>query len=238
MKRSEINASIRLAMEFFEDMRFRLPAFAFWTPSDWQTKGPEYDEICDLGLGWDVTDFGSGDLARIGRTIFTLRNGRVADPRYPKSYAHKVMHMNEGQKSVIHYHRQKMEDICNQAGGNILIDLWQVSADGGLGEQDLALAVSGRRTVHRAGQSLRLAPGESICLPPRTYHRFWAEEGNGPVLSVEVSSVCDDHTDNIFLETGQRFPEILEDEPPQYVLCHEYDAHRGELHDQGSQPTS
>ena len=59
-----------------------------------------------------------------------------------------------------------------------------------------------------------------------TYHQFWAAEGCGEVLSMEVSSVCDDRTDNYFLDSGERFPAIEEDEAPRYVLCSELDQYR------------
>jgi len=222
MKRSEINASIDRARKFFAKKGFPLPPYADWTPQQWKEAGPEHDEIRILGLGWDVTDFGSGDLARVGRTIFTLRNGARQDPRFPKQYAQKAMHMEEGQKSVIHYHRSKMEDICNQGGGNILIELWRAGADDELSQQSFEVSVSGIRRSVKGGDVVRLEPGASICLIPRTYHRFWAEEGHGAVLSVEVSSVCDDKTDNFFYESGERFPGIHEDEERRYVLCGEY----------------
>lgn len=204
-------------------MGFPLPEYAYWSPAQWSAAGAEYDEIRDIGLGWDVTDFGSGDLARVGRTIFTLRNGRHGDGRYPKSYAQKVMCMPEGQMSILHHHRSKMEDIHNQGGGNIVITLWQVGADGGRSAEPLELSVAGVRRRIAPGQTVRLRPGEWICLPPRTWHCFGAESGGGMVLSVEVSSVCDDLTDNVFeFGAGCRFPAIVEDEPARYVLCREY----------------
>ena len=39
---------------------------------------------------------------------------------------------------------------------------------------------------------------------------------------MEVSSVCDDLHDNLFLDAGERFPAIDEDESPRWVLCSEY----------------
>ena len=76
MKRSEINAIIRHAKEFCAEMKFALPPFVNWTPADWNEKGPECAEIVDNQLGWDITDFGSGDFDKIGLTIFTFRNGK------------------------------------------------------------------------------------------------------------------------------------------------------------------
>ena len=62
MKRSEINTIMRRADEFIRQQNFRLPPFAYWTPEEWKHKGPEVREIVQNKLGWDITDFGSGDF--------------------------------------------------------------------------------------------------------------------------------------------------------------------------------
>ena len=222
MKRSEINRAIDRAGEFFGKMKIRLPSFAFWPPEKWSKLGEEADEIRDCMLGWDVTDFGSGDFARTGRTLFTLRNGRHNDPRYPKIYGEKLIFNPEGQRAPLHFHVSKMEDIINRGGGNILITLWKAGPDNQPSNEPFSLAVSGLRRDISPGETIRIEPGESICLPPRTFHQFWGEEGTGPSVSGEVSSVCDDRTDNFFLEKFERFPPIDEDEPARFVLCSEY----------------
>ena len=38
MKRSELNAIMRDAVAFIDEMNFKLPPFAFWTPEDWKDK--------------------------------------------------------------------------------------------------------------------------------------------------------------------------------------------------------
>ena len=81
MKRSEINKIMRDAIEFIDEMKFKLPPFAYWSVEDWATKGKEYDEIRDNMLGWDITDFGSGDFLQIGLLMFTIRNGNFNDER-------------------------------------------------------------------------------------------------------------------------------------------------------------
>ena len=67
---------------------------------------------------------------------------------------------------------------------------------------------------------VRLAPGESITLPPRLYHKFWGAEER--VLVGEVSLVNDDQNDNRFHETIGRFPAIEEDEEPLHLLTTDY----------------
>lgn len=221
MKRSDINKAIDRAVAFFTEHHFPLPPFAFWTPEEWLKKGPECDEIREARLGWDITDFGSGDIPRKGRSIFTLRNG-VAGTSGGKSYAQKVMHLREGQRSPVHYHKSKMEDIINCNGGNILICLWQLDSDGKPSRSPLDVSVDGIVRRVSAGEQIYLRPGESVCVQPFMCHQFWSREGTGDSLSMEVSSVCDDLTDNCWLELAVRFPEIDEDEPRRYLLGGEY----------------
>ena len=82
MKRSEINQSIENAKRLLQGFHITLPPFAYWSPDDWVTKGPECDEIRDCMLGWDITDFGSGEFDKIGLVVFTARNGHKVLPQY------------------------------------------------------------------------------------------------------------------------------------------------------------
>ncbi len=226
LTRSIINQSIKQAMAGMDRFGIRLPQFAFWTVADWAGKGHEADEIRQCRLGWDVTDFGSLDFENIGRTLFTLRNGNVHIPGYPKSYAHKYLFNPEGQRAPAHFHRSKREDIQNLAGGNVLVQLTPTNPDNTPSDQPLTVAVDGETVQLQAGGIVRLKPGMSVCIPPRTIHQFWAEEGQGITVSAEVSSVCDDLEDNHFLDTAERFPAIDEDEAREYYLCGEYPAAR------------
>jgi D-lyxose ketol-isomerase len=221
MKRSDINKAIDGAIAFFKERRFYLPSFAYWTPEEWLKKGPGCNEIRDLCLGWDITDFGSGDFLRKGRVIFTLRNGRIGITA-GKSYAQKVMHLRKGQRSPVHYHKNKMEDIINYGGGNITIRLWLLNSTAGLSTSPLEVSLDG--VIHRVStdEEIYLKPGESICVRPLTCHQFWSREGTGDALSMEISGVCDDISDNCWMEPAIRFPEITEDEARRYLLCNEY----------------
>jgi D-lyxose ketol-isomerase len=224
MKRSEINDTINQAKSFLERHCFHLPPWAFWAPSDWKGKRPACAEIIDNSLGWDITDFGSGDFASIGLMLFTIRNGDLSKPGQ-KTYAEKIMVVEENQVTPLHYHWKKMEDIINRGGGNLVIDLYGSNADDSLSEDAVTVQVdSVKREVHAGGQVI-LAPGESICLVPGLYHRFYGEAGRGTVLVGEVSQVNDDASDNNFHEEVGRFPAIDEDVAPVHPLCNEYGAH-------------
>ena len=123
MKRSEINREITTAIALLEEHHFAMPPFAHWSPSQWKQVGPEANEIRSRALGWDVTDFGSGAFHRIGLTVFTIRNGRVDDPKNKKVYAEKILIVGEDQVTPYHYHFSKTEDILNRGGGDLALDL-------------------------------------------------------------------------------------------------------------------
>ena len=225
MKRSEINAIMRDAKQMFADYRITLPPFVLWTPEEWKTKGAEVQEIKDNMLGWDITDFGQGDFSKVGLFLITIRNGnqKMAD-KYPKTYAEKLMIVREKQITPMHFHWNKMEDIINRAGGHLMVKVYNCGENEELADTPVTVNLDGCVKTVPAGTVLRLLPGESITLPPYQYHEFWAEKGYGPCLIGEVSMVNDDTNDNRFYEPQGRFPTIEEDEPPLYLLCHEYPA--------------
>jgi len=222
MKRSEINAAIERAKAVLRQHDFHLPPFASWTPEEWRAKGAECDEIRACKLGWDVTDFAAGDFARVGLTAFTIRNGGDGE-RYRRTvYCEKAMIVGEGQRTPMHCHAVKQEDIICRAGGNLVCQVFNRRAHGGLDDSDVSVSLDGVATRVAAGHSFVLRPGESIRLTPSLYHEFYAEPGSGVAIIGEVSSVNDDATDNHFLAAPGRFAAIVEDEPPQHLLCTEY----------------
>jgi D-lyxose ketol-isomerase len=222
MKRSEINAIMRDAIAFLDSKRFLLPPFAFWGRKEWATKGSEYREIADCMLGWDITDFGSGDFPRIGLLMFTLRNGHNSKKEYIKPYAEKLLITGEEQVTPFHFHWKKMEDIINRGGGQLLVQVYNSGADGEFAKTPVRVSKDGRNYEVEAGAIVRVEPGESITLPSGQYHKFWGEKGAGMILLGEVSKVNDDTVDNRFYEKVGRFPDIVEDAEPLYLLGNEY----------------
>ena len=224
MKRSEINAALREMEAMAERCRFPLPPFCGYTPEQWRSLGHAYDEIRNCRLGWDITDYGLGDFAKVGFSLVTIRNGCRAMPeKYPKVYAEKLLYLREGQYSPNHFHWYKTEDIINRGGGNVLIRVYNSLPDEGIDrESDVRVYTDGRVRTVPAGSLIRLTPGESIHIPQRLYHDFSVEPGTGPILLGEVSQCNDDETDNRFNPPVGRFPAIEEDEPPYRLLCNEY----------------
>ena len=218
MKRSEVNQYIDFAMKFMAENKFCLPPWAYWTPSDWEQMRDRCEEIFENGLGWDITDFGSGNFIKTGLTLVTLRNGNLVKPS--KQYCEKIMLVRNSQVTPPHYHVLKTEDIINRTGGLLCMKLWNSAPDGSLSEGLLEVKIDSITTTIRSGEKICLKPGQSICYTPYLYHTFWAEGGN--CLVGEVSSVNDDKTDNRFLEERGRFSAIDEDAPILHYLCNEY----------------
>ena len=224
-----INAAVARAQVVFQHFGLRLAEWGYWTVEQWDRANREYDAVRECMLGWDVTDFGSSDFFNIGRTLFTLRNGRAGDPRYPKTYAEKFILDPENQRAPAHFHRSKREDIVCRAGGNILVRFTAADSDGQPCDRPSTVLVDSQTVEVPAGGIVCLKPGMSVTIEPRVIHQFWGEEGTGVridgigyTVSGEVSSVCDDHRDNVFLANAERFPAIVEDEPRKVYLCHEY----------------
>ena len=226
MKRSQINALIDEAQQFIRSYQFLLPPFADWTPDNWAKKGHECDEIRDNQLGWDITDFGSGDFEKVGLTLFCVRNGNQKLPeKYPKPYAEKIMISREGQVCPLHFHWHKREDIINRGGGTLVMQLYASDAAEQLDKtQPVHVVSDGVAMTLPAGTELELRPGQSVTMTPGLYHAFWAKAGGGPVLVGEVSQCNDDANDNRFWQPTGRFPAIEEDVPAARLLCTEYPA--------------
>lgn len=220
MKRSEINKILENAKVFMTERKFFLPPWAYWSVADWKNNKDSAHEVIDNMLGWDITDFGSGDFYKRGLFLFTLRNGKFNVDKKP--YAEKIMIVEENQETPMHYHWAKMEDIINRGGGNLVIDLYNATPDNKLDTKPVRLKTDGVvRTVEAGGQVV-LSPGESICLEQGMYHRFYGQPGKGKVLVGEVSMVNDDTSDNCFYESVGRFPVIDEDVEPLHLLVSDY----------------
>lgn len=221
MKRSEVNAIIKGVEAFFNKHQFKLPVWASWSPEDWKGKYKTCAEIIDNKLGWDITDFGSGDFNKCGLSLFTIRNGNY--DKKDKMYCEKIMIADEDQETPMHFHWAKTEDIINRGGGNLVMELHYATDDDKLSKEPVTASVDGVLTTVEAGKKLILKPGQSICLKSRVYHRFYGEKGKGKVLIGEVSLVNDDANDNRFYTKVGRFPEIIEDVKPLHLLVNDYE---------------
>ncbi len=220
MRRSEVNLIIAEMKDFLSVHRFMLPVWAFWSPEEWKGCYDTCSEIVDNKLGWDITDFGSGDFSKRGLSLFTIRNGNWE--KKDKLYCEKIMVAGEEQETPMHFHWNKTEDIINRGGGNLVIELFNATGDDRFSSSPVTASIDGVMTTRSAGEPVLLGPGQSICLRSRVYHRFYGEKGKGRVLIGEVSLVNDDACDNRFYEPVGRFPDIDEDVDPIHLLVNDY----------------
>ncbi|WP_294645364.1 D-lyxose/D-mannose family sugar isomerase [uncultured Aureimonas sp.] len=225
MKRSRVNEIIRQSDEFIRSFGYVMPPFAYLSPAEMKARRDDLSAVVERRLGWDITDYGRGDFDNLGLFLFTTRNGDNADLKAGRGmlYAEKIMISRQDQLSPMHRHDLKAEDIINRGGATLALKLYTAGPDG---EIDKSLPVNvvtdGMRRQMKGGDILRLSPGESVTLMPRTdWHAFWGEGGD--VLIGEVSTVNDDLTDNVFAEPIGRFAEIEEDEAPLHLLVSDYD---------------
>lgn len=224
MKRSEINSSIKWAEELCKKHHITLPPFASLPAQKELFNIQKRETIVKAMLGWDVSDFGSGDFTHCGAVLFTVRNG-VWGTDIGTPYAEKYIFMKDGceQEIPLHYHVSKTEDIINRAGGILCVQLFAAGNDG-RPDQNAKVTVfcDGEKLELDGGTTLDIPVGASITLTPYLYHRFYAKTGAGDLLVGEVSKVNDDKTDNYFANPSERFCEIEEDEPKYRLLVNEY----------------
>lgn len=221
MKRSFVNKNILWARELMEKYCIRLPRFAYWSMDEWAKNEEKTKTVRQSMMGWDITDYGSGRFEEVGGVLFTLRNGDVYQKGVGTPYAEKYIFVKQGQKTPMHMHKAKTEDIINRCGGTFSIKLYACSKTGGPDyEGDVAYVSDGIEYTVAAGSVVDITNGNSITLTPGLYHEFWGKDA--PVVIGEVSTINDDNTDNYFVDEIARFSDIIEDEPALCPLCNEY----------------
>jgi D-lyxose ketol-isomerase len=211
MRRSAIEAAVAQARAAFAACRMRLPPFADWGAADWARHADSH--AARARLGWDVTDYGRGDFAACGLTLFTLRNGLLSELQAGRGYcyAEKLLFVGEGQLAPMHRHLAKTEDIIQRGDGVLALELRPDAGGRPDRTRGARVMCDGLWRETGADGMLRLSPGESVTLTPDIWHAFWGE--GGPVVAGEVSSVNDDLTDNVFEDAIPRFPSIEADAP-------------------------
>lgn len=211
-------------MSFLNSRKHPLPTQALWSLEDWYKNRDNVEELYKRGIGWDLTDFGSGKYESIGLLCYTLSNGIIAPDGQPvdQSYSNKLLIVEENQVTPMHHHRSKMEDIINLGGGNLQIKIYNVGNNDTLDEDSpVKIFHNEMWLAFQPGTTFTLEPGERVRLDPIHFHEFWGQPNQGKILLEEVSSVNDDRTDNVFIDKFGRFPEIIEDTKPEYLLCTE-----------------
>jgi len=99
-------------------------------------KGTQTDctEIADNLLGWDLTDFGSGDFKNRVRFSFTIGNGIIKKDM--NVYCEKIRVVVVNQETPLPFHWNKTEDIINRGGGNMVMRLYHADNNEELERKD------------------------------------------------------------------------------------------------------
>ena len=116
MNRSDVDKIIDGVIDFIHARNVVLPKFGYFTKDEWQKLNlKEWQEVFDVELGWDVSDFGGNDFSKTGCVLFNFRNGSIAPvlkDLYPNPYAEKLLYVGQDQELPMHFHRHKMEDFA------------------------------------------------------------------------------------------------------------------------------
>jgi len=210
MKRSTINEAVTRAQALLRDHNWVLPDWADWNRAE-HKREPELSAwLKERQVGWDATDFGFGDFAKRGLTLFCARNGlQGSDTDVP--YAEKLLFVDVDQETPFHMHKIKVEDIIVRGGGRLAVEF---TRDGSLSEEN-AVRIDGRLVPAFNGPIL-LGAGQSVRIPRGLQHRFWGE--GQTVFGAEVSQANDDLNDNFFLEELGRIAQVEEDAEPVVLL--------------------
>ena len=103
-----------------------------------------------------------------------------------------------------------------------MVQLYNSTRENEFADTDISISIDGEVKRVPPGGIVEIHPGESITIPGKLFHKFWAKKKHGKVLIGEISRINDDKKDNYYYDKVGRFPEIEEDEEPLYLLVSDY----------------
>lgn len=137
---------------------------------------------------WSATDFGLGDYTKEGLVEVLLAN--------EAEYCEKIMYAREGMVTCAHTHYEKKEDIIVRHG-KLKITLWSKNPRENPNNTDtVEVKINRKLEKHKSGVPFYLTSGTRITLTSGIFHEFVPVEG--PCMIGEVSTFCNEETDNIF----------------------------------------
>ncbi len=153
---------------------------------------------------WSATDFGLGDYKKVGLVEVLLAN----EPEY----CEKIMYAREGMVTPAHTHYEKKEDIiCRH--GRLKITVWSSNPREHGEKAPVEVKINRRLETHQSGVPFELAAGARITLTSGIWHEFVPV--GAPCVIGEVSTFCNEETDNIFADKKIDIFQAPEaDEPP------------------------
>lgn len=153
-----------------------------------------------------ATDFGLGDYRAAGLVEVLLAN----EPEY----CEKIMYAGENMSTPAHTHGKKKEDIICRSG-EIRLTLWNENPRLEPACGSVSVQINREMRTLQSGETFTLKPGERITLTPGIWHEF-APSSPGTLIG-EVSTWCDEATDNFFADPKvDIFHAIEPDEPAEF----------------------
>lgn len=138
---------------------------------------------------WAATDFGLGDYRKAGLVEVLLCN----EPEY----CEKIMYAQEGMVTPAHTHYEKKEDIiCRQ--GTLRLTLWSDNPRKNPPAGPVSVQINRKMETRQSGVPFDLPAGHRITLTPGLWHEFVS--ATPECLIGEVSTFCNEETDNIFAD--------------------------------------
>ncbi|MBZ0186983.1 MAG: D-lyxose/D-mannose family sugar isomerase [Candidatus Obscuribacterales bacterium] len=155
---------------------------------------------------WWASDFGLGDYRKAGLVEVLLAN----EPEY----CEKIMYARAGMVTPTHTHNEKKEDIiCRH--GTLRITLWSGNPQKDTPDGPIEIKINRQTETRQSGVPFDLSAGSRITITPGIWHKF--EPVSEECLIGEVSTFCDEETDNIFADSKvDIFQEPEADEKPAY----------------------
>src|SRR5436190_1521325 len=146
MQRSRINAAVEDAIKQARQHGVPLPRFAVEPNDVLAGKGEAFDEARACGLGWNVTDFGSGNFDKMGLVTLNLRCGNPAVPAYAaKVYSEKLLLLGPQQRVPMHHHAARIEDIICCVGESFHVAVYSRAGNGEISEDATEVSIDGER---------------------------------------------------------------------------------------------
>lgn len=138
---------------------------------------------------WSACDFGLGDYRKSGLVEVLLAN----EPEY----CEKIMYAREGMVTPCHTHYEKKEDIICRYG-TLKVTLWSGNPREGKPEGAVEVKINRKMEKRQSGVPFELEAGSRITLTPGIWHEFVPV--GGYCLIGEVSTFCNEETDNVFAD--------------------------------------
>ena len=218
MQRSEVNCLQREALRAFAEHRFALPPFATWNEAEWRNN-PEAACYCHAHqMGWDITDFGSGDFAPRARDLprperrqgFSTEKPYAKPPVVPRSTRRRIISTASRWRTSSAAAAQPDPELAKYV-------------DGALAEQPVTVTVDDGSASPAPASRSSASPARASPSPARSGTAFTPKRATGRVRRGGLAGERRPYP-QLFLRKGRPVRGIEEDQEKLYPLWNELKA--------------